>query len=64
MLKLPELNEQTKLLIVCMGTGVVPFIGMLERINNLGSNCKVALIFGVRNDTTMCFYKEFLLKFF
>jgi sulfite reductase alpha subunit-like flavoprotein len=32
-LKLPPvITAQTKLLIVCMGTGVVPFVGMLERL--------------------------------
>jgi hypothetical protein len=32
-LKLPlVITAQTKLLIVCMGTGVVPFVGMLERL--------------------------------
>lgn len=34
-LKLPQqLIATTKLLFICMGTGVVPFISMLERIEN------------------------------
>jgi len=36
-LQLPQqLNDGLKLLIIAMGTGVVPFIGMLQRIKALG----------------------------
>lgn len=47
-----------------MGTGIVPFIGMLQRLQNLGQSCKVTLVYGVRNNTTVCYYKDFLVQWF
>ena len=64
-LKLPQMTEHTRLLFICMGTGVVPFIGMLERIQGLGLPfSKIEMVFGVRNDEKAFLYKDFLVAFF
>ena len=52
------------LIFVCMGTGVVPFISMLERIKLAKIPARVAMFFGVRNDANMFYYRELLTEFF
>jgi len=70
-LRLPteEINLKTKLnlVIICMGTGVTPFISILERILATPMylhNVKVQMYYGVRNDAASFYYQEFLTKFF
>lgn len=65
LLRLPDkCDASTRIMFVCMGTGIVPFIGMMERILNLKLRCKVTLVFGVRNNHSAWLYKDFLVKFF
>ena len=51
---------------VAVGSGVTPFLALLERISNL--NChdrvRVHLFYGVMNDQECFFYHEFMKNFF
>ena len=63
-LRLPKFNPETQLLFICMGTGVVPFISMLQRIQNTNQTCRIQMIYGVRDNHEQCYYKDFLISFF
>jgi sulfite reductase alpha subunit-like flavoprotein len=58
--------EGGKLVIICMGTGVVPFISMLKRIQNMKyENLQINMFYGVRSDSSeLCYYRNFLVDFF
>jgi sulfite reductase alpha subunit-like flavoprotein len=50
-----------------MGTGVTPFISILERIyanKDYLANVNIQMFYGVRNDDSSFYYEEFLTKFF
>lgn len=59
-------NTRINLVIICMGTGVVPFISMLKRIEHLNAqNVHIRMFYAVRSDKKdFCYYSDFLKEYF
>lgn len=68
-LKVPEESPKIKvhnLFMIAVGSGVTPFLALLERITNLDLHYRVRvhMFYGVMNDQECFFYHEFMKTFF
>jgi hypothetical protein len=75
-LKVPEEEDSVRLqgkgiqvfnlIMIAVGSGVTPFLALLERIKNLNlhSKVRVHMFYGVMNDHECFFYHEFMKDFF
>jgi len=57
-------SPNPKLLIICMGTGVVPFVSILSQIKNLALETQITMFYQCRDDSRTCYYRKFLIDFF
>ena len=55
---------KTDILMICTGTGIAPFIGILEEkmFKNNSSLGRLCLVYGCRDREKDCIKKDFLLK--